>query len=112
MADFLYALAQLTDCNYGEVQRSVVACGIPKECSDTRVRLIAFASLADDRCRPGKRSASLINLFTCEILVVSDVRYSRENFCEVTAAWAPQRCAQYLAVLLLGTAIVLGCALL
>jgi hypothetical protein len=54
----------------------------------------------------------LINLFPCEILVVSDIRYSREYCCEVTAAWAAQGRAQYLAVLLLGTAIVFGCALL
>jgi hypothetical protein len=54
----------------------------------------------------------LIDLFPRKILVVSNIRYSREYFCEMTAPRAAQRRAQYLAVLLLGTAIVLGCTLL
>jgi hypothetical protein len=54
----------------------------------------------------------LINLFPCEILIFSDIRYGCEYLCEVTAAWPAQCRAQYLAVLLLGAAIVFGCALL
>lgn len=48
MPDLLYALAQLADGNCREIQCGVVAGGFLKEGSNARVRLIAFASLADD----------------------------------------------------------------
>jgi len=113
MADTFNTPSQLADRDDRHKKRGILTHGVVKEGPSSRVGFLALAWLADDvRIDEVHALVSPDRLLAGEILIFADVRHARQDFSEMTSPRTKQRGAKYLAVLLLGAAVVLRGALL